>query len=588
MKTKNAIFPGTGRVLRLAVVLFTAGLFSACAGTPPQQAGKPAAPAPEKRRNMPKDPKQQAYRDFMSAQVSFFRGDAESARKYLSAAIREDPGSVYLNRKMAFLLKRKKAYRKALAYALRCIDIAPGDVKNRALLADLYTLMGDEDLAVEQYEKIIAVQPENERVRLLLATILIRKRRFSEALRHLDILLERNPALTIAHYYRGRINLERRRYDEAESAYLAALRLDRTLEPALFDLGTLYQISGRSVDAVEAYENLLKLYPDNTSVRERLLNLYFKLGFTEKANRQMEEIRKHTKPGEPGRQVLGLIYLKQGKLDRSIEELKLIVTAWPDDDKTRYYLATAYEEKGDYETALIHFRRIKPASRYYISAHLHMGFILETQKRYDDAIAVLQKALALKPEESRLYLMLGSLYETRGAYKKGMAVIRKGLALDPKNIDLLFRLGVILDKSGDKTACIRQMEKVLEIDPRHADALNYIGYTYAEQGIRLDEAMALIRKALKIKPESGYIMDSLGWVYFRKGDYAKALHYLEKAAKLTPDPTIQEHLGDVYYRTKRYPEALSSYRKALAMDHPDREKIKARITDIKAILKRGN
>jgi tetratricopeptide (TPR) repeat protein len=133
------------------------------------------------------------------------------------------------------------------------------------------------------------------------------------------------------------------------------------------------------------------------------------------------------------------------------------------------------------------------------------------------------------------------------------------------------------------------MQKVLQIDPNHADALNYIGYTYAEQGIHLDEAMALIKKALGIRPESGYIMDSLGWVYYKKGDYHKAIHHLENAVKLTPDdPTINEHLGDAYLKKKDYKNALNYYKKALSLESPMEKQLKEKIIEVEELLKQTN
>jgi tetratricopeptide (TPR) repeat protein len=183
-------------------------------------------------------------------------------------------------------------------------------------------------------------------------------------------------------------------------------------------------------------------------------------------------------------------------------------------------------------------------------------------------------------------LMLASIYETQEEYEKAKKVVEEGLKLDTENIELLFRLGVVLDKMGDKTQCLDQMRKILEINPDHADALNYIGYTYAEQGIRLDEAMDLIQRALKIKPDSGYIIDSLGWVYYQQGLYHEALKHLEKAASLVPnDPTINEHLGDVYFKKKMYRKSLEMYEKALALNHPDAEKLKARIEEVRKLIK---
>ncbi len=129
---------------------------------------------------------------------------------------------------------------------------------------------------------------------------------------------------------------------------------------------------------------------------------------------------------------------------------------------------------------------------------------------------------------------------------------------------------------------------VIEIDPRHADALNYIGYTYAEKGIYLDRALELIERAIKYKPNSGYIIDSLGWVYFRKGQYDRALEELKKAVTLCPeDPTINEHLGDVYFKRQDYGEALKTYKRALSLKNADGERLNGKINDVMERLK-GN
>jgi tetratricopeptide (TPR) repeat protein len=113
--------------------------------------------------------------------------------------------------------------------------------------------------------------------------------------------------------------------------------------------------------------------------------------------------------------------------------------------------------------------------------------------------------------------------------------------------------------------------------------LNYIGYTYADQGIRLDEAESLVRKALDQDPENGYILDSMGWVYYKKEMFEKALAYLEKAARLVPDdPIILEHLGDVYVKVGRPGKALDAYKRALELKSGDEGGgIRAKIDDLR-------
>lgn len=535
-----------------------------------------------------KDQIQEAYENYIMASIAMYGGFPEEAREYILKALDRDPDSPFLLRKMAHILKALKEYEAALSYALKSRDLDPEDAENLTLLADLYTLNNQEDLAIEYYKRALKGDPNSQRIRLSITTILIRKSQFIEALHHLDKLTVQNPKLVIAHYYKGRITMELGRYKEAEEAFLETLRLSKTLEPALFDLGTLYQMTDRQMDAVKTYETLLEYYPDNINVQRRILELYIQLGFKERAEEQMKKFKKFSEPGDPERQTLGLIYLKQGRLDESIEELSLIVSAWPEDTKSRYYLATAYQERENFEEAMEHFRLIKEDSKYYINAQMHIAHILDKQDKADEAVLVLRNAISMGKPKAGLFLMLASLYEDDQDIEKAIDTIREGMRTNEKNIDLMFMHGVLLDKSNDKESSIEQMRQILEIDPNHADSLNYIGYTYADQGIRLDEAEELILKALKIKPESGYIIDSLGWVYFKKEKYDEAIKYLAKAAELVPDdPTINEHLGEVYFKQKKYKESLKYYKKGLSLKHPDKEKIKAKITDLELLIKQS-
>ena len=139
-------------------------------------------------------------------------------------------------------------------------------------------------------------------------------------------------------------------------------------------------------------------------------------------------------------------------------------------------------------------------------------------------------------------------------------------------------MGVVYDKWGQKEASIASMKQVIRLEPDNANALNYLGYTYADMGIHLDEAERLIRQALEHKPGDGYIIDSLAWVYYKRGDYQKALPLLEQASQLVPDdPIIKEHLGDVYAKLNRISEALESYRQSIENGHTEPETIEQKI-----------
>jgi len=215
-----------------------------------------------------------------------------------------------------------------------------------------------------------------------------------------------------------------------------------------------------------------------------------------------------------------------------------------------------------------------------------MAYILEKQEKTGEAIELLRQTIAQTSEHPpQLYLVLASLYEIREEHESAIGVLREGLQYNNENTDLYYRLGIILGKLKRMDESIKQMELVIEIDPRHADALNYIGYTYADENIHLDRALELIEKAIKYKPNSGYIIDSLGWVYFRKGLYDKALTELKKAAELAPhDPAIAEHLGDVYYKKQEYGNALKAYEKAISLENAETERLQGKIENTREQL----
>jgi tetratricopeptide (TPR) repeat protein len=527
----------------------------------------------------------ETYLDFILASLNTIRGDYKEAKDYLSKVIKNDPDSIYLNKKMAILLEKLGDTNGAIRHAQKCLEIDPNDIESHLILAELYFISGDKESEQKEYETALNLNPKQQRVRLILSTVLIRNGFFKEALGHLEELIKQNPELTIAYYYRGRVQIELNNYQEAEKEYLHALELDGNMEPALFDLASLYQMEKRFEEAIFLYEKLLTIYPSNRVAKERLIVLYNNLGQIDNTMRLLEDIKRGSEPGDPIRQTLGLFYLRQGKLAESIAELDLIVTAWPKDYKSRFYLATAYEENGQPEKALEHFTQIQKESEYFTNAQIHIAYILDARGESDEAINVIKKAIEIDNKNIDLYIMLASLFESQKSYDKAIEAIKKGLENDDKNIELIFRFGVVLDKSGDKDGSIKQMRRILEIDPNNADSLNYIGYSYAEKGTNLDEAMDLIQKALKINPESAYIIDSLGWVYYQKGLYDEALEYLEKAFSLISDDSIiAEHLGDVYLKKSNYQRSLEMYQKALTLKPQYVDKILKKIEDVKKLI----
>ncbi len=532
------------------------------------------------------DEKQQAYINYMLSSINISNGDYTAAIENLKKVMAYDTGSGYLKKRMALLLNEIRDPETALKYAQESLQINPDDIETKMLLADLYSMNGSNDLAVSQYKEILAKESENQRVRMVYATVLARIGALDEAMEQLNILTDREPDMFFAHYYKGRIFQTMKNYDMAEKEYLLALDINDSIEPAIFDLAGLYYMQGKLEKAAETYQNLLKKNPMNRQVRERLIGIYELLGKKDAIALMMDEIKQHSVPGDQSRQAVGLYYLQSGNIEESIKELDLIVSTWPEDQRSRYYLAIAYEQNHQPEEALYNFHMIEQGNELYINSRIHIAYLLHQMGKTDESIDTIRKGIEYKRDEIDLYSLLASVYESEENYIKAREAINEGLEIDSNNIELIYRLGALLEREGKKEDAIAQMKKVLDLDPNHADALNYIGYTYAENGEHLDEALGLIQKAIKIKPDNGYYIDSLGWVYFQQGKYDNALASLEKAFSLVAggDPTIAEHLGDVYLKLNRYEKSIEMYEKAISLDHQDSDKILKKIEDVKKLL----
>ena len=175
---------------------------------------------------------------------------------------------------------------------------------------------------------------------------------------------------------------------------------------------------------------------------------------------------------------------------------------------------------------------------------------------------------------------MSTLYEETKDTKAAEKILLEGIKIFPKNVELLYALGVVYEKTDRVSESIMEMQNILKIDPEHADALNFIGYSYAERNINLEEAEKLIIKALQLKPDSGYIIDSLGWVHFKQNKLDSALTHLKKAMELLPDDyNIVEHLGDVYHKMSNIKKAREMYKRAIQLA-PDNDTLKKKLSDL--------
>ena len=191
----------------------------------------------------------------------------------------------------------------------------------------------------------------------------------------------------------------------------------------------------------------------------------------------------------------------------------------------------------------------------------------------EEAKETLTEAVTLNPKKADGHLLLGLTYLQAEQYSQALGAFQEGIRFHPMSADLHFNLGTAYDKLDRFDDVVQAMETVLRLDPSHADALNYLGYSYADRGIKIEEALALTKRAVSLKPDNGYYVDSLGWAFFKMERLDEALIEIKRAASLVDDdPVIFEHLGAIYLKQQHLQKAKEAWLHSLELD-PTNEKL---------------
>ncbi len=223
--------------------------------------------------------------------------------------------------------------------------------------------------------------------------------------------------------------------------------------------------------------------------------------------------------------------------------------------------------------------KIPPGSPYSWSAQLRVAANLDTLGRSDEAIALLEKLSAQYPKRAGAAMQLGDILREKKRFPAAVkaydeAVARLHAEGLPERWSLYYSRGIALERSGQWKRAEADLLNALQLKPDQPLVLNYLGYTWIDRGEHLQRALKMIEKAVSLRPEDGYIVDSLGWAHYRLGQYKQAIEYLQKAIELVPDdPTINDHLGDAYWQVGRETEARYQWRQALQFG-PEKNEIK--------------
>jgi tetratricopeptide (TPR) repeat protein len=502
----------------------------------------------------------------------------EALAAYRQAADR-DPGSAYLQRKIAQISARQGDLAGAIVHAERAFEIDSEDPDTRLLLGTLYRVRKDTP-AAERVLRQDDGEPLDEAAAFLLYTIYVENERYRDALETADWIVEKNPDSLRGWFAVAGVQEHLGQPLEVERALEEALAREPSNLAVYGALARSRRNRGDREGEVEIYRQVLERYPHHQATLSSMAEALIALGRNEEAASLLEELVRYHPEDTRSAVRLSLLDYDGGRYEQAAVRLEAVLSRAPDDHEVAYLLGLVRQRLGDPDGAVEALSRIPPEHRRFVDARTQVAVIHEERGEYALALEEVERARAVSPTRP-LDLYTASLRAKTGDFDEAVAFLEVLLADSPKDDEILYNLGVLHGEAGHYDRALLYMQQSLEQNPDNSAALNYVGYTWAERGENLDEAERYIVRALELQPDDGYITDSLGWLYYmrakplvqsaRAADQAegrrllqRAVQELERASELTGgDPVVAEHLGDVYLLLDDKTRALEFYGDAM-------------------------
>ena len=451
--------------------------------------------------------------------------------------------SAFVHTKLARLSSELQDIRSAERECRRAIELQPDKADPHFLLGKILLKRVQQsrrsarrwEEMIAEFQKVTELQPDHVEAHRHLAGL-------AEATKNYQLAIHSFKELTRIMPYHARVHLDLaelyddlKREEEAIAAYERAVKIDRNLSDGHIALGKLYL--GRYdqiVNKPETASNRLESAKENL---ENAINSYEELRRLTESSLDYDSLLAQL------RARLGSLCIELGDEEQGIEMLQQILRGDPDNVDANYWLGIAHQQQGELEKA---FPYLKKATALAPGHVVRRYFVLE---KYKEAIDILQDVLRDEPE----------------------------------NVEAIYWTGIAYEALGDIQKTEYYLREAISLAPEYADALNALGYFFADNGTNLDEAVDLIKKALKKSPKQAGYLDSLGWAYFKQGKLDEALRQLEMALRLMPESAeIQDHLGDAYMKKGLKEKAIAAWQRAIQLEPNNtaiQEKLKTEVGD---------
>jgi tetratricopeptide (TPR) repeat protein len=460
------------------------------------------------------------------------------------------------------------------------VDTDPASPQAQQMLINLLIAANRSEALAAHLTKMLALDTDHVGEALLQLNRLLA--RYPDNLARQSLIEQvTQPYLGIAEAYFARAVAAQAAGNEAQSfaslARASELRPDWD-QPVLFKAHLLYK---NPIDAVATLQPYLEKHPASREVRLAFARALVGAKRYEDARREFRTLLESNRDDADILYAVAVLSLQLG--DRAQAETqfrRLIDMNYGEANQVRLQLGQLAEEGKRPLEAIQWYDGVEP-SEHFLAAQARAAQLLAQQGQLDEACHRLQEAAATYPKERAQFLVTQSmLLRDAGRKTDAYALLDAALVETPEQAELLYEAALLAEQLGKNDVLERNLRKVIQINPGSAHAYNALGYSLADHNERLDEAQQLIEKALVLAPDDPFIIDSRGWLLYRRGENAQALEVLRSAFAMRADPEIAAHIGEVLWALGRHAEAERTLNDAAKIS-PGNEALNAIIKKLK-------
>jgi tetratricopeptide (TPR) repeat protein len=471
--------------------------------------------------------------------------DTPHAEEQFKAAERIDPGSedVVLN------LARLYSDSGDMTHAIAVLNAVPADDRTAKMdyaLGMSYDQLKDNKNAIDAYSKAFDMEPDNLDTERGLAQALLNDNQFGPALKHFEAISAADPQDAQTYLHIAEIERRQGHYEQALTTLKKAKALASDSLEIGFNEALIDDSLGRYDEATQIFQGLVKQtsHPDG------------QYSDAEKNNRSIFLDR------------LANVYREQNKTDLAVQTYQLMVAMGGDYAERGYQgQVDAYRDGKQYDKATQVAQQAALAMPKDKSVQLMLAGQLADTGKPEEGLKLAKAQLRGDPGDRDVNLSLAQIYTRLRRWKEAADQIDAADALSTKQDDkiyIYFLRGALDERQKHYDSAEEQFRKILAIDNNNSMTLNYLGYMLGDRGVKLDDALTMVQKAVQLDPQNGAYLDSLGWVYFKMGQYALAEANLRKASeRMSTDPAVHDHLGELFEKTGRLKMAASQWEQSL-------------------------